>query len=199
MRRAIAAALPIAALAACGGEPPAGQGGEAAYRLAAISETELILHPAETRTVRVILAREQVGGVPDALVHFQVAGDPGAVTAGAQDVATGPDGVASVSITASGQTGSAELTATVPAFDAPGVTFAIQIVPVRRIVQVVGGPGTLVDPGARTASLLLSASGSAPLRVRVIDADTGEPAAGEIVFFSVPEDARAGFGRSAAR
>src|SRR5262249_36373987 len=28
---------------------------------------------------------------------------------------------------------------------------------------------------------------------------TGEPAAGEIVFFSVPEDARAGFGSSAAR
>src|SRR5262249_35175499 len=97
------------------------------------------------------------------------------------------------------QTGSAELTATVPAFDAPGVTFAIQIVPVRRIVQVVGGPGTLVDPGARAASLLLSASRSSPLRGRVIDARPREPAAGEIVFFSVPEDARAGFGSSAAR
>jgi len=67
------------------------------------------------------------------------------------------------------------------------------------MVQVVGGPGTLVDPGARTASVLLPASGSTPLRVRVIDADTGDPAAGEIVFFSVPPDARAGFGNGAAR
>lgn len=198
MQRALASVLCFAAVG-CGGDPSAGQDGAGAYRLAAVSETDLVLHPGETRTVRVVLARERVGGVPNALVHFQVQGDPGAVTAGPQDATTGEDGMASISVTARGQTGSAEVIATAPAFDAPQVTFTVEIVPIRRILQAVGGPGTLVDPGGKTASVILSESGSTPLRVRLVDADTGEPVDGESVTFSVPPEARSTFGSGGAK
>ncbi|HKC59136.1 MAG TPA: hypothetical protein VKB92_03545 [Myxococcales bacterium] len=198
MARLLAAVLCLT-LAACDDPSGAGKIDDAAYRFAAVSETDLVLHPGETRTLRVVLARDEVGGVPDALVHFEVAGDPGALAIGSPDVATGEGGVAGVSVTAHGQTGSAEVIASAPAFDVPQVRFGVEIAPVRRILQVVGGPGTLVDPGGKTASVTLSESGSTPLRVRAIDADTGEPAAGEIVFFSVPPSARATFGSSGAR
>src|SRR5207237_1167526 len=68
------------------------------------------------------------------------------------------------------------------------------VVPVRKLLRIVAGPGTLVDEGGRTASLLVSASGSAPLRVRETDADTGAPIAGDAILFSVPASARSTLG-----
>ena len=84
MARPLAALLVLSALA-CGGDPANEHPGAAAYRLVAVGETGLVLHPGETRTVRVVLARDEVGGVAGALVHFEVTGDGGALTSGSQD------------------------------------------------------------------------------------------------------------------
>ncbi|TMB05563.1 MAG: hypothetical protein E6J64_10585 [Deltaproteobacteria bacterium] len=198
MARLLAAFLSFAALA-CGGDPANEHPGTAAYRLAAVGETGLVLHPGETRTVRVVLARDEVGGVAGALVHFEVAGDGGALTSGSHDVATGAGGVASLALTAGARTGSAEVIANAPGFEAPEVSFTVEVVPVRKLLRIVPGPGTLVDEGGRTASVLVSASGSAPLRVREIDADTGAPIAGDAILFSVPAGARSTLGSAGGK
>ena len=148
----------------------------------------------ERRTVRVVLARDEVGGVAGALVHFEVTGDGGALTSGSQDATTGAGGVAILTLTAGARTGSAEVIASAPAFETPQVRFTVEVVPVRKLLRIVAGPGTLVDEGGRTASLLVSASGSAPLRVRETDADTGAPIAGDAILFSVPASARSTLG-----
>src|SRR2546421_615844 len=86
-------------LLACGGDPAKAPPGAPGYRLAAVGETGLVLHPAETRTLRVLLARDEVGGVAGALVHFEVRGDGGALTSGSQDASTGAGGVATLTLT----------------------------------------------------------------------------------------------------
>jgi len=181
-------------LLACGGDPAKAPPGAAAYRLAAVGETSLVLHPGEARTLRVVLARDQVGGVPGALVHFEVRGEAGALTSGSQDATTGAGGVATLALTAGAGTGSADVVASAPAFDAPQVSFTVDVVPVRKLLRIAPGPGTLVDERGQTATLLVSASGSAPLRVREIDADTGAPIAGDTILFSVPAAARSTLG-----
>ena len=198
MSRALAATLCLAA-AACGGDPAVGPPGQAAYRLAPASDKDLVLHPGETRTVRVVLAREQVGGVANALVHFELGGETGVFSLGSQDATTAEGGVASVALTAGPRTGSAELIARAPGFDAPEVTFTVEVVPTRRRLEVVAGPGTLVDEGGQTASVTVSESGSTPLRVREIDFDTGAPIAGDLLFFSIPAGARSTFGSSGGK
>jgi len=198
MPRPVLAALCLAAVA-CGGDPGAGQPGGAAYRLAAASDKDLVLHPGETRTLRVVLARDQVGGVANALVHFEMAGDPGAFSLASQDATTGAGGMASVALTAGPRTASAELIASAPGFDAPEVTFTVEVVPARKLLEVVAGPGTLVDPGGQTASVTVAESGSAPLRVREVDFDTGAPIAGDTIFFSVPAGAQCTFGSSGGK
>ena len=47
----------------------------------------------------------------------------------------------------------AELIASAPGFDAPEVTFTVEVVPARKLLEVVAGPGTLVDPGGQSASV----------------------------------------------
>jgi hypothetical protein len=158
-----------------------------------------VLHPGETRTVRVVLARDQVGGIAGALVHFEIAGERGVFSLASQDATTAEGGVASVAVTAGPRTAAAELIARAPGFEAPEVTFTVEVVPARRLLQVVAGPGTLVDPDGQTASVTISESGSAPLRVRETDFDTGEPIAGDTIYFSVPAGARSTFGSSGAR
>jgi len=74
MARSLAASLALAALA-CSTDPGTGQSGAATYRLAAVGEPDLVLHPGETRTVRVVLARDGAGGVAGALVHLEAGGN----------------------------------------------------------------------------------------------------------------------------
>jgi len=197
MARPFAAALCLAA--ACGGDPGAGQPGGAAYRLAPASDKDLVLHPGERRTVRVVLARDQVGGIAGAPLHFEIAGEPGIFSLGAQDATTGEGGVASVALTAGRRAASAELIASAPGFDAPEVTFTVEVVPIRKLLEVVAGPGTLVDQGGQTASVTVSESGSTPLRVREIDFDTGAPIAGDTIFFSIPAGAGSTFASSGGK
>ncbi len=198
MARSLAASLALAALA-CSTDPGTGQSGAATYRLAAVGEPDLVLHPGETRTVRVVLARDGAGGVAGALVHLEAGGNHGALASGSQDVTSGAGGVAAFAVTAGAATGTAELTASAPGFDTPQVSFNVAVVPVRKLLRIAPGPGTLVDEGGQTATLLVSASGSAPLRVREIDADTGAPVVGETILFSVPAGARSSFGNAGAK
>lgn len=198
MARPLAGALGLFLLA-CGGDPAKAPPGAAGYRLAAIGETGLVLHPGETRTLRVVLARDEVGGVAGALVHFELRGDGGALTSGSQDASTGAGGVATLTLTAGAATGSAEVVASAPAFEAPEVSFTVDVVPVRKLLRIAPGPGTLIDEGGQTATLLVSASGSAPLRVREIDADTGAPIPGETILFSVPAAARSTLGNEGGK
>ncbi|MFL5310461.1 MAG: hypothetical protein ACJ79H_08435 [Myxococcales bacterium] len=193
MARPLATFLALSALA-CGGDPASQRSGPASYKLAAVGETGLVLHPGETRAVRVVLAREEVGGVPGALVHFEIGAGAGVLSSGSQEATTGAGGVAILALTAGARTGSAEVIASAPAFDAPEVTFTVEVVPVRKLLRIAPGPGTLIDEDGRTGSLLVSASGSAPLRVREIDADTGAPIAGDAILFSVPAAARSTLG-----
>ena len=192
MTRTLAVLLCASAMA-CGGDPAATPPGHAGYRLAAVGNPAVVFHPGETRTVSVVLARDEVGGVPDAVVHFEVDGDPGTLTAASRDVTTSAGGVAAAAFTAGARTGTVELVVAAPGLDAPEVRFTIEVVPVRKTLQIVGGPGTLVDPGGQTASVAVASSSSIPLRVREVDADTGAPVAGDPLFFSIPDSARATF------
>ena len=195
-----AAAAVIAAALACGGDPPPQQAGGATYRLAPVGDGEIVLHPGESRTVQVILAEDGRGGVANALVKLEIQGDPGTLTLAPAAATTGSDGVATVRLTAGPRTASVGVIARAPAFDVPEVTLSVDIVPVRKMLRVVAGAGTVPDEGGRTASVFVSASGSTPLRVREVDADTGEPIAGDAILFAVAPTAGAAFaagGRSA--
>ena len=179
--------------ARCGGDPATTPPHHGAVRLAIVGDPTVVFHPGETRTLSVVLAEDEVGVVPGALVHFEIDGDPGMLTVASRDETTGRGGVAAAAFTAGGSMGSVDVVATAPGFDAAEVRFSIEVVPVRKLLRIVAGPGTLVDPGGETASVTVASSSSIPLRVRAIDADTGAPIPGDPLFFSLPGSALATF------
>ena len=165
-RTSLAAAV-VLALAACGGNTAAQDpGGKASpYKLGLVGSAVLVLHPGEQRSLHVILAQDQVGGVADARIHFELAdGDAANAVLSARDVSTGPDGVASVTFTAGVKTRGFKLIASAPKYAAPEVAFSIQVIPVHRLLQILGGPGASWTPTRGRPSPATASSSCFPPR-----------------------------------
>ena len=185
-------------LAACGGKhgdaSPDGGGGSGSYALTLIGSANLQLHPGEKRTLQVVLAQDQVGPVASAAVHFEFQdGDAaGSILEGGYDLTTDANGIATAHFTAGNSASSRpnfKLVATAPSYNASPVAFSLNIIPIRRLLQIVGAPGTTVTDG-QNAKVSMFIASSYSLKVRELDQDTGAPIAGDALTFSLPSIAR---------
>ncbi|HWE23710.1 MAG TPA: hypothetical protein VG496_07190, partial [Myxococcales bacterium] len=184
---------------ACGGDPAGRRPADrpaSGYRLAAVGDADLVLHPGESHPLRVVLAQEEIGTVANARIHFELTGDPGGATLESQDAFTAQDGTAEVAFRAGNNPGIVDITASAPGLDAADVSFGVEVVPVRKQLRIVAAPGTAVDQDGQTASVAVGAPGSVALRVRATDADTGAPIVGDTVVFTLPGGTRASLGRA---
>lgn len=194
-RRILAAALCVSLLA-CGGKRGGdlSRDGPGSYALTLMGPPNLVLHPGDTRTLQVLLAQDEVGPVPGAIVHFEFQeGDPGGATIDAKDVQTDSTGVATVYLAAGGSSAGRlafKLVATAPSFGPDPVAFSFNVIPIRRVLQIVASATTRVSADGASATTTIGASNSVGLRVRELDADTGAPIANDLVSFSLPPAAK---------
>ena len=177
-------------LVACAADPagPAEGPGANPYTLSLAGGSGTVtLHPAGERTLEVVLTRREEGPVGQARIHFDLQGDPAAGRIDAQDAVTDGEGVASVRFIAGAPSSAPlRLTASAPGLDAAPVAVAIEVVPLRRLLQAIAGSSTQVSTDGASASTVAGVSSSVGLRVRELDADTGEPIAGDTVAFTLP-------------
>src|SRR4051812_3056759 len=156
-RRTLAAALCLA-LAACGGKHgnENTDGGSSSYALTLVGNANLVLHPNDKRTLQVLLAQDQVGPVANGSIHFEFQdGDPAGAIIDSGDVTTDANGIATLHFTA-GKSASGrptyKLVATAPSFGPDPVAFSFNIIPVRRLLQIVGSPSTHVAADGASAT-----------------------------------------------
>ncbi len=199
--------LAVAAIvSACGGsngqQAPAGaDAGYGQYVLKLAGNPVQTLHPGEKRTLQVILAQDQIGAVPNADIQFGFQdGDPAKAALDTTALKTDADGAATITLTAGTATPNFKLVATAPGFPQAGsVAFSVQVVPVRRLLQIVGSPQIVVAQGGDSARVTLYTSSSIGLKVREIDKDTGSPIAGDTLSFSLPTTSATTFSGASAR
>ncbi len=190
-RRTLAAALSLA-LVACGGKHAAESpdGGSSTYALTLVGSANLVLHPSEKRTLQVLFAKDQVGPVASANVHFEFQdGDPAGARIDTTDVQTDASGVATVHFTAGTSSSGRptyKLVASAPGFGPDPVAFSFNVIPVRRLLQIVGSPVTHVAADGQSATVTIAANTSVGLKVRELDADTGNSIAQDTLTFSLP-------------
>ena len=190
-RRTLAAALTLALLA-CGGKHGAESpdAGSSTYALTLVGGANLVLHPSEKRTLQVLLAKDQVGPVASASVHFEFQdGDPAGAKIDLADVQTDGSGVATVHFTAGTSSSGRptyKLVASAPSFGPDPVAFSFNVIPVRRLLQIVGSPSTHVAADGQSAAVTIAANTSVGLKVRELDADTGNSIAQDSLTFSLP-------------
>ena len=208
-RRTLAAAMCLA-LVACGGkqgtEDTSPDAGGSAYALTLVGSAAMVLHPGEKRILQVVFAQDQVGPVVSATVHFEFQdGEAEGASLDRQDVKTDPNGVATVHFTAGSSAASRptfKVVASAAGYSASPVAFSFNIIPVRRLLQIVGTPTTHVSPDGESASVAAGISTSTGLKVRELDQDTGNAIAGDTITFTLPPAARAswsgGSGNSAS-
>jgi hypothetical protein len=197
-RRSLAAILGLL-LVACGGKhgETAPDGGSGSYALTLIGSANLQLHPGEKRSLQVVLAQDQVGPVANAAVHFEFQdGDPaGSALEGSYDLTTDANGIATARFSAGLNANSRpnfKLVATAPSYNASPVAFSLNIIPIRRLLQIVGAPGTKVTDG-QNATVSMYIASSYGLKVRELDQDTGAPIAGDTLNFTLPAIAHTGW------
>ena len=195
--RSLAIALSFALAAACGkdnGNPPPPDAGTSAYGLGLIGDAVLTLHPGDVRRLQVVLAQAQVGPVSGGKIHLEIAdGDPAGAAldstelttaSGASDGGAGA-GVATFTLTA-GQKTQFKILASTP--DHPGVNpvaFSISVVPIKRLLQIVGSPQVHVSTDGESAGVTMYIASSVGLKARLLDQVTGLPIAGETLVFSL--------------
>ena len=203
-KRSIAATMCLL-LAACGGKHGNAQpdGGTGSYALTLIGSANLQLHPGEKRTLQIVLAQDQVGPVANAPVHFEFQdGDPAGAQLETYDVQTDGTGIATAHFTA-GSTANGrptfKLVVTAPRFDAQPVAFSFSVIPVRRLLQIIGGSSTHVSSDGQSATMSMVVSSSSALKVRELDQDTGAPIANDTINFNLPPIANATWSGSATR
>jgi hypothetical protein len=198
--RTFAATLSVAILA-CGSEPAIPNAGASPYTLAAVGGEDVPLHPNEERTLHVLLTQDEVGPVASARVHFEFRdGDPGQSRIDAADVVTDEDGIARVHLTAGSHPGAPfRLVAATPELGAAPVAFSVTIIPERRLLQIVPTAATRVANDGATATTLAGVFSSVALRVRELDADTGEPIAGDRITFTLPPVASSRWSTTSSR
>ncbi len=192
-RRTLAVAICLA-MAACGGQhdaqPDAGTNN---YALTLVGNANLVLHPKDTRTLQVLLAQDQVGPVKNAAVHFEFQdGDPAGATIDNADVMTDGSGVATIHFSAgtkAGTTGALvtyKLVASSPSYGPDPVAFSFNVIAVRRLLEIVGSPTTHVDSTGTSASTLIGINTSVGLKIKELDADTGNAIAQDNITFTLP-------------
>ena len=190
-RRTLAAALSLA-LVACGGKHPteSPDAGSSTYALTLVGGANLVLHPSEKRTLQVLLAKDQVGPVASAAIHFEFQdGDPAGARIDTPDVQTDASGVATVHFTAGTSSSGRptyKLVASAPSFGPGPVAFSFNIIPVRRLMQIVGSPVTHVAADGQSATVTIGVNTSVGLKVRELDADTGNSIVQDTLTFSLP-------------
>ena len=196
--------IAVVLAAACGrdnGQQQGGpDGGYGAYKLGLIGAPVLTLHPNEKRTLQVAFVQEQIGGVANADIAFAFDdGDPANSAIDAPKVTTDTEGVATIHFTAGQNSPNGyKLVASAPKYpEARPVAFSIRVVPVQRLLQIVGSPQVVVAQTGDSATVTMSNSSSIGLKVREFDKDTGSPIAGDTISFTLPPTSPSQFSGSA--
>src|SRR5260370_9285011 len=167
-RKTLAAALCLA-LVACGGKHAANDafdGGTSSFALSLVGGANLVVHPGEKRTLQVLLTQDQVGPVGNGKVHFEFQdGDPVGAKIDANDVQTDASGTATIHFTAgtSANKPSFKLVASAPSYGSDPVAFSFSVIPVRRLLQIIGSANTHGASLGPTATPTLGVSTSPAL------------------------------------
>jgi len=192
--RSLAAALCLA-LAACDGDhgDESSDGGSSTYALTLVGSANLVLHPNDKRTLQVLLAQDQVGPVANANVHFEFQdGDPAGGKIDLPDMQTDSSGVATIHYTAGARAGATgalvryKLVASAPSYGPDPVAFSFNVIPVRRLLQIVPSPTTHVSADGTSATTLVGINTSVALKVRELDSDTGDSIDRDHITFALP-------------
>jgi hypothetical protein len=181
-------------LVACGGEVASPTVGPDArrYTLALIGDAAITLHPGETRTLQALLAASEDGPIANVRIHFAfLDGDQAGSRLESIEVLTDDGGVATVRLTAGSAPAAFHLGVTAPELAVAPVAFAVEVVPLRRILRVVPTPTTSVSADGAHGSTLAAVAGTVALKVRELDADTGAPIEGDSIAFTLPAIANA--------
>jgi hypothetical protein len=202
MKKSLYLAVALVLGAACGrdnGQQGQPDGGYGAYRLALVGNPVLTLHPNDKRTLQVALAQDQIGGVANADVAFEFQdGDPANAQIDVDTTKTDSDGVATIHFTAGNNSAQGfKLVATAPKYpDALPVAFSVRVIPVQRLLQIVGGPQVVVKQTGDAATVTMYTSSSIGLKVRELDKDTGQPIGGDTLTFTLPNSSPSQFSSS---
>ena len=190
----LALALTCLIGAACGkdnGQTPPPDAGSSTYGLALVGDAVLTLHPGDVRTLQVVLAQAEVGPVAGQAIHLSIEdGDPAGATLDKTELTTSAGsagvgaGVASFKLTAGGKTQFKIVASSVLAGVKP-VAFAINVIPVRRLLQIVGSSQVRVSSDGESATVTMYIASSVGLKARLLDQDTGNAIAGETLSFSL--------------
>lgn len=198
-----ALALALALTSACGQDngtqgPP--DGGSSAYGLALVGNAVLMLHPADLKDLQVVLAQNEVGPVKNARIQFAFDdGDPAGAKLSTVAATTADDGTAGVKLTAGSKT-TFKVVASAPDYpEVRPVAFSVSVLPVKRLLQIVGGPNVKVATDGESAQVTMFISSSVGLKVRLLDQDSGAPIAGEDVTFSLPAASKCTFSGATPR
>lgn len=204
-RKTLAAALCLA-LVACGGNraPSAGfDGGSSSFALSLVGGANLVVHPGEKRSLQVILTQDQVGPVANGKIHFEFQdGDPAGSNIDATDVQTDSSGTATVHFIAGHNAAGKptfKVVASAPSYGSYPVAFSFSVIPVRRLLQIIGSASTRVASDGTTAVITLGVSTSAALKVKELDADTGASIVGDSILFTLPPVANSRWSGSTTR
>ena len=205
--RSLALALSFVLAAACGkdnGTPPPPDAGSSAFGLALIGDAIITLHPGDIRKLQVVLGQAEVGPVAGAKIHLEIAdGDPAGATLDSTELTTSNGvagagaGVATVTLTAGAKT-QFKILASAPDYAGVSpVAFSISVIPIKRLLQIVGSPQVHVSTDGESAGVTMYISSSVGLKARLLDQGTGLPIAGETLVFSLgPTSAPLNFSNS---
>jgi hypothetical protein len=195
LRLSLALLLAAPLLAACGkdnGQTAQPDAGSSTYGLALVGDPLLKLHPGDVRSLQVVLAQTEVGPVPGKALQLSIEdGDPAGalldttapVTSSGTSTGAGA-GVATFKLTA-GATTHFKVVASTPLAPGRTVAFSIDVVPVKKILEIVGSPQISVAPDGESASTSMYVASSLGLKVNLIDGDTTLPIAGVPVSFTI--------------
>ncbi len=170
VQKSLAIALCLSLAAACSknnGNTAGSDGGVDSYSLAVVAGgSVLTLHPADVRNLKVVLAQANVGPVKNANITFAFDNeDPAGAQLDHPDTTTAADGTASVNLTA-GATATFKVIVSAPDYpDVRPVAFSIQVVPVRKLLLIVGSPQVVAARDQQTASVTMYKSSSVALKV----------------------------------
>ncbi len=191
VQKSLALALCLSLAAACGknnGNSDGGtDGGANAYGLTVVAGgSVLTMHPGDKKNLRVVLAQANVGPVPNAAIQFAFDNENNAAAQiDTPNATTGMDGVASFNLTAGGVS-TFKVIASAPDYpDVRPVAFSIQVVTVRKLLQIVGNPQVQVNNAGDAATVTMYKSSSVGLKVQLLDQDTGLAIAGDNIAFSL--------------
>ena len=188
---------------ACSSEPGIPTPGSSVdpFTLSLVGDEELTLHPDEERTLHILLAKEEEGPVASARVHFEIRdGDPAGSRLDAADAVTDEDGIARVRLTAGSRPGPTfHLLAIAPEHGKAQAAFSVSVIPERRVLEIVPTFATRVSADGASATTTVGTYGSVALRVRELDADTGDPVARDRITFTLPDAATSRWSTTSGR